>query len=171
MKRRMLAVAALASLAVAGPIAAAQGASSRAKVTQGVVFGGFLTQVVDGVTQPSYPIAIELSATGRKVVKAAIGMDLKCQTPGDITIPDYAENLAVSAAGKFSFEQPVTRIPADAARSIPPFDISAKFTGTVNKAKTRIKGTWQRKIVIYDPTGATVVDTCDSGVLRYSAKN
>ena len=67
-----------------------------------------------------------------------------------------------------------TRIPASPATGIPALDISAKLTGTVNKARTRIKGTWQRKVVIYDPndpTGVAVVDTCDTGVLKFTLTN
>jgi hypothetical protein len=160
MKRRMLAVAALASVAAAGPIAIAQGA------TLGTVFGG--------VTAQEFPVVIQLSKTGRKVVRADIGMDLKCQMPPDITIPDGVKNVPVSAAGKFSAEQPVTRVPADPASGLPALDVSARLTGTVNKARTRIKGTWQRKVIIYnpaDPTGAAILDTCDTGVLSYTAKN
>jgi len=166
MPRRMLVVAALASLSVAGPITAAQGAASRSKVTQGVVYGA--------VTAQGYPVVIKLSKTGRKVVRATVGIDLKCQVPPDITIPDDVKNIPVSAAGKFSAEQPVTRIPANPAAGTPAIDVSAKLTGQTNKARTRIKGTWQRKIVIYnpaDPTGVAVLDTCDSGVLNFTATN
>lgn len=160
MKRRMLAVAALASFAAATPIAIAQGA------TLGTVFGG--------VTAQDYPVVIQLSKTGRKVVRADIGLDLKCQMPPDITIPDGVKNIPVSAKGKFGAEQPVTRIPADPAAGVPALDISAKLTGTVNKARTRIKGTWQRKVIIYnpaDPTGVAVLDTCDTGVLKFTLTN
>ena len=166
MKRRMLAVAALASVAVAGPIAAAEGASSSAKAAQGLVFGA--------VTAQGYPVVIQLSKTGRQVTRATIGIELKCQVPGDITIPDDVTKIPVSAAGKFSAEQPVTRIPADPAAGLPAIDVSAKLTGTVNKARTRIKGTWQRKVVVYnpaDPTGTQILDSCDSGVLNFTAKN
>jgi len=160
MQRRVLAVAALASIAGAVPVAVAQGA------TLGTVFGG--------VTAQDYPIVIQLSKTGRKVVRADIGLDLKCQIPPDITIPDGVKNIPVSASGNFAAEQPVTRIPADPAQGIPALDISAKLTGKVNKARTSIKGTWQRKVVTYnpaDPTGVAVLDTCDTGVLNYTAKN
>jgi len=165
MKRRMLAVGALTSLAVAGPITAAQGASSRANVTQGVVYGA--------VTSQSFAVMIELSKTGRKVVKAAIGLDLKCQVPPDITIPDGVTNIPVSAAGKFQAEQAET-VPADPVSGVPRLDVTAKLTGQVNKARTRIIGTWTRKVVIYnpaDPTGVAIADTCDSGLLRFTAKN
>ena len=126
------------------------------------------------MTAQDYPVVIQLSKTGRKVVRADIGLDLKCQIPPDITIPDGVKNIPVSAKGKFSAEQPVTRIPASPATGIPALDISAKLTGTVNKARTRIKGTWQRKVVIYDPndpTGVAVVDTCDTGVLKFTLTN
>jgi hypothetical protein len=162
MKRRMLAVAGLASLGVAGSTGLAQGATA----TIATVFGG--------VTAQDFPVVIQLSKTGRKVVSADIGLDLKCQMPPDITIPDGVKNIPVSKAGKFAAEQAVTHIPADPVAGIPAFDVSAKLTGTVNKARTRIKGTWQRKVVIYDPadpTGVAIVDTCDTGVLRYTAKN
>jgi hypothetical protein len=160
MQRRMLAVAALASLGIAGPVALAQGAAL------GTVFGG--------VTAQDFPVVIQLSKTGRKVVRADIGLDMKCQMPPDITIPDGVKNIPVSAAGKFAAEQPVTRVAADPANGVPALDISAKLTGTVNKARTQIKGTWQRKVVIYnpaDPTATQVLDTCDTGVLSYTARN
>jgi hypothetical protein len=161
MQRRMLAVAALASLAVAGPAALAQAAT----LTH-TVFGG--------VTAQDYPVVIQLSKTAKKVVRADIGLDLKCGMPPDITIPDGVKDVPVSAAGKFAAEQPVTRIPADPALGVPAFDVSAKLTGRVNKARTQIKGTWQRKVVIYnpaDPTGAGILDTCDTGPLNFTAKN
>ena len=167
MQRRMLAVATLAALAAAGPIGVAQGASSKSKVTQGVVFGA--------VTSQDFPIVIELSKTGRKIVRATIGLDLKCATPDvSLTIPDGVRNVAVSASGKFTAEQPVTREPANTATGTPAYDFSAKFTGTVNKARTRIKGSWQRKLVLYnpaDPTATQILDSCDTGVLSFTARN
>lgn len=169
MQRRMLAVATLAALSVAGPVAAAQGAASKSKVTQGVVYGA--------VTSQGYPVTIKLSKTGRKVVRATIGIDLKCQIPPDITLPDDVKNISVSAAGKFSAEQAPERIttpPDPTTGAVITLEVSAKLTGQVNRARTRIKGTWQRKVVIFnpaDPTGVAVLDTCDSGVLRFTAEN
>jgi len=166
MQRRILALAVLASCAIAGPITAAQASAGSSRVTRGVVYGA--------VTSQGYPVVIKLSKTGRKVVKASIGLELKCQIPPDITLPDDVSNIAVSAAGKFAAEQPVTRIPADPATGVPALDVSAKLTGQVNKARTRITGTWERKIVIYDPADPTVTkvaDTCDSGVQRFTAEN
>ncbi len=170
MQHTMLGVAALAAVSVAAPITAAQGAtSSRARVAQGVFYGG--------VIAAGYPVVIQLSATGRKVVRATIGLDLKCTTPGDITLPDTFTNLPVSRrTGKFSFSYgPVTpQEPPDPASGVSKLEISGSITGTVNRARTRIKGTWNQKVVAYsaaDPTGATILDTCDSGVVNYTARN
>ncbi len=165
MQSRMLAAAALASLSIAGPIAGAQGAST-STTARGVVYGA--------VTSQGYPVVIKLSKTGRKVVRATIGLDLKCQIPPDITIPDDVKDIPVSRAGRFTAEQPLTRIPADPAAGTPAIDVSAKLTGQVNKRRTQVKGTWQRKVVIYnpaDPTGVAVLDSCDSGVLPFTATN
>ena len=166
MKHRMLAVAAVAGVAAAAPIAGAQGATtSTARIAQGLVYGG--------VTAAGYPVVIELSKTGRKVVNATMGIELKCVTPGDLTLPDSFKNLPVSKAGKFSHTYGPEEAPGDAATGVSKFQISGAITGTVNKAKTRVKGTWNLKIVAFsaaDPTGATILDTCDSGVVNYKAE-
>lgn len=178
MQRRMLAVAALTTLATAGPVAAAQGSASKPKVMQGVVFGGVTTVVSDGVRVPSYPVIIKINAAGTRVLRATIGLVLKCGEPPDIDIPDdvtprKGEPIPIRN-GRFSAEQPVERVAADPAKGTPAYDISATVTGRINRRHTRITGTWRRKIVIYspaDPTAATVADTCDSGPLKYTADN
>jgi len=166
MKRRMLAVAALTSLAAAGPIAAAQGQTSNSKTLTNVVFGGVAAQ--------GYPVVIQLSKTGKKVVTATIGIEMKCSTPGDLTVPDTFKNLTVSSTGKFSAKYGPAEVPADPATGVSKIIVSGFITGTVNRAKTSIKGTWNAKLVAInaaDPTGATVLDTCDSGSVNYTAKN
>lgn len=160
MQRRIFAIAALAACVVPLPTAV-----SAAKAAAGVVYGA--------ETSPGYPVVIELSKTGRKVVKASIGLELKCQMPPDVTLPDAIRNVPVSRTGRFRTSQPVTRIDADPATGQPALDVSASVIGRVNKARTRITGTWQRKIVIYnagDPATSGVFDTCDTGALRFTAK-
>ncbi len=162
--RRILAVAASATLAVAGPIAASN-AATKAKAAPGVVYGA--------VTSQGYPVVIELSKTGRKVVGASIGLEVKCQMPPDITLPDTFTNMAISKTGRFKAAIPLTRLPAEPEAGLGAIDVSASISGRVNKARTRITGTWQRRIVIYDardPTGVAVFDTCDTGPLRFTAK-
>jgi hypothetical protein len=167
MQHRMLAIAALAAIAAALPIAAAQGAtaSSKKKIAQGYFYGG--------ITAAGYPVVIQLSKTGKKVVQATIGIELKCQTPGDVTLPDSFKNLPISAAGKFSYTYGPEEVVGDPATGVSKIQVSGYITGTVNRAKTRVKGTWNQKIVAFsaaDPTGATILDTCDSGVVSYKAE-
>jgi hypothetical protein len=164
MQRRILAAAALATLAAAGPITATD-AATKAKASRGVVYGA--------VTSQGYPVVVELSKTGRKVVSASIGLEVKCQMPPDITLPDSFTNMTISKSGSFHASIPVTRLPAEPEAGLGALDISASITGRVNKARTRVTGTWQRTIVIYDasdPTATKVFDTCDSGPLRFRAK-
>jgi hypothetical protein len=167
MQRRMLAVAAMASLVAVGPIASsAQGATSKSKTLSNVVFGGVAAQ--------GYPVVLTLSKTAKKVVTATIGIEMKCQTPGDITIPDTFKNLAIDSAGKFSASYGPEEVPADPASGVSKIIASGSITGKLNKLKTSIKGTWNAKVIAIsaaDPTGATVLDTCDSGQVAYTAKN
>jgi secreted PhoX family phosphatase len=166
MQRRMLAIAVLATVAATTSIAAAQAAtSSKTAVAQGFVYGG--------VTASEFPVVIELSKSRKKVVRASIGLDLKCQTPGgDLMLPDSFKNIPI-AGGKFSSTYGPQDVPGDALTPISKLVVTGSITGKVNKAKTTVKGTWRQKVVAIaasDPTGATILDTCDSGVVSYSAK-
>ena len=164
MHRSMLAVAALALVAVAGPTAVAQSATSKAKITQGYVYGG--------VTASGYPVVIKLSKSGKQVVRATMGLELKCQTPGDLTLPDFFQKLPV-VGRKFGVTYGPQEVAGDPATGVSKIVISGSITGQVNKALTRIKGTWSQTIVAYsaaDPTGATVLDTCSTGTINYTAE-
>lgn len=163
MHRSMLAVATLALGAIVGPTAVAQSATSKARITQGYVYGG--------VTASGYPVVIKLSRTAKQVVRATMGIELKCQTPGDLTLPDFFEKLPV-VGRKFGVTYGPQDIPGDPATGVSKLVVSGSITGHVNKALTRITGTWSQTIVAYsaaDPTGATVLDTCSTGTIRYTA--
>jgi len=167
MQRRILAVAALAALAVAGPVAASA-AATKQKATpappEAVIFGT--------VTKQGYPVVIELSKSARKVVRAAIGLELTCAMPPNITLPDAFTNMKISKAGRFADALPTTRVAADPSIGLPAVDVSASIRGQLNKSKTAIKGTWQRKVVIYepsDPTGVAIQDTCHTTV-KFTAR-
>jgi ABC-type glycerol-3-phosphate transport system substrate-binding protein len=171
MQRRMLAVAALASVAAAGPIAGAQGAASKPKVMQGVVYGG-VTVVTNaaGAKEASYPVVIKVNKAGTSVVRATIGLELRCTGSGDLTIPDDVANIPIKK-GLFVGVQPVKHYDADAAAGTPPFDVSARITGRINAAKTRVKGSWTRTLVLYSVEApATVIETCTATV-PYTADN
>ena len=167
MQRRILAIAVLTALAIAGPVAAS-GATTKKKAPStpaaAVVFGT--------VTKQGYPVIIELSKSAKKVVRAAIGLELMCGNPPNITLPDAFTNMTISKAGKFADALPTTRVPADPSIGLPAVDVSASISGRLNKARSSIKGKWTRKVVIYepsDPTAVAIQDTCQTTV-NFTAK-
>lgn len=163
MHARNLALAPLAALAlaVAVPVASSGAATKKASA---VVFGD--------VTSQGYPVVVELSKSGKKVVRAAIGLELVCQMPPDITLSDAFTNMKIAKSGRFADALPVTHVAADPSIDLPAIDVSASISGRVNAARTTIKGTWTRKVVLFDPadpTGNTVQDTCATTV-RFTAR-
>ncbi len=166
MQRRMLAVAALAAVAAAGPIAAAEGAASKAKAAQNFVYGG--------VTSSGYPVVIRLSKTGKQVVRA--DDRARAEVP-DAGRPHAAGLLREAPDRRRQVRRAPTarqELPGDPATGVSKVVVSGFIKGRVNKARTQIKGTWSQKVIAYsaaDPTGATVLDTCDSGVVSYTADN
>lgn len=171
MQRKIIAVAALAACAIAGPVAAADASASKSSVARGVVFGGVTGAVGD---LQGYPVVLELNKAGTKVVKANIVLDLACQMPPNATgLGDSYKNIPIKK-GAFASSFGPERIPANPTAGTPALDVSGSIAGRVNKARTKITGTWALKLVAYnpaDPTGTTVLDTCDSGNVKYSLKN
>ncbi len=169
MNRRILAVAAMASCAIAGPVTATHASAASSSVTQGVVLGG-VTGVAAGALQ-GYPIVFELNKAGTKVRRANIVVDLACIVPPNMTgFGDEYKNLAIKR-GTFKSSFGPERVPGNRALGVGPVDVSGSLTGRINKARTKITGTWSMKVVAYDPTGVAVKDSCNSGAVRYTAKN
>ncbi len=167
MNRKILTAAVVTACAIAGPVAAAQGST----VTKAVVYGG-VTGAVAGDLQ-GYPVVFELNKAGTKILKADIVVDLACGLPDDFTtLGDSYKNLPIKRGGfKSTF---MTRVPADPAAGRGAGEVSGSLSGRVNQARTKITGTWSLKIVVHDPadpTGAAVLGTCDSGNVKYTAKN
>jgi len=48
------------------------------------------------------------------------------------------------------------------------FEFDDTFAGKVNRKRTVVSGTWRNKTVVHEPDGS--VDTCDSGVLKFTAR-
>lgn len=174
MQCRIIAAAVLTACAIAAPVTAAHASAGKTKtsIAQGVVFGG-VTGVVAGGLQ-GYPVVIELNKAGTKVVKADIVVDLACAVPPNISgLGDGYKNLPI-VAGAFKSSFGPIRVPANPVAGTGPLDVSGTISGRRNQARTKITGTWTLKIVQYDPadpTGTTIKDTCDSGVVKFTAKN
>jgi hypothetical protein len=100
------------------------------------------------------------------VVRALAAVDLKCTAGGTWTLPDEFVQLPVSRRGKFRIAYgPITQRNDDGTTT----DFQGKVTGALNSTRTRITGTWRLVATDRDATGA-VTDTCDSGLLTWSAK-
>jgi hypothetical protein len=151
----------VASAAIASPLAAAAGPSHAPRAhpaaTKGVAFGG--------LTEQGWPVAFQLNAKGNQVRWAAIGLRLPC-TSGDVTNQrdGYVKTPIRKNAFGTSFGPESQRF--DDGTSV---DVSGSYHGAFNKARTTAHGTWRLKLVFRDATGA-VGDTCDSGKVRWSAR-
>lgn len=137
----VLAVAPLAAIAAAG----------------GTVFGGTSAQ--------DFPVVIETSKNGRTVTKATVAIRLTCTSGAAVVIPDGYRRIPVKKR-KFSFSfGPSTQRNDDGTST----DFEGTISGTFNKARTSVSGTWSFKGTDHDAAGA-VTDTCDSGRVTFKAK-
>jgi hypothetical protein len=165
MRMRQMSVPALVGLVVlGGGLATAATASTgggptaKAAAVTGTVLGGRTSQ--------RWPIVVELSKNGRQVVSISAGVRLACTAGGMVNVPDSYEKLTVSASGKFSASfGPVTQRHPNGTTT----DFEGSVSGTLNKARTKVSGTWQLKGTDHD-AAAAVTDTCDSGSVSWSAK-
>jgi hypothetical protein len=162
---RLGGLAAVATTAAVGvPLAASanphssDGPPARSAAATGLVYGGQTAQ--------GWPVVIELQKNRRRVVKAVVGLTLRC-TSGDFDhYWDPYTDLAVNTKRKFraSFG-PDTERNDDGTTT----DFEGSFSGALNRARSKVSGKWRFKVTYYDTAGA-VTDTCDSGSVRWTAK-
>ena len=81
------------------------------------------------------------------------------------SLPDRYLDLKVSKKGRFSSSFTDTVRNDDGTTT----DFAGSMSGTLNKAKTKLKGTWSLKVTDHDLAGA-VTDTCDAASITWSAK-
>jgi hypothetical protein len=162
-RRTGCACALAAGALVVSPLTAAarpEHGSSRATTAAvgGTVYGG--------ATAQDFPVVIETSKNGRKVVEATIAIRLTCTSGGAFTAPDGYRAMSVSKKRKFSASfGPVTNRNDDGTTT----DFEGRVSGAFNKARTKVSGKWSLKATDHDGAGA-VTDTCDSGSISWTAK-
>jgi hypothetical protein len=165
-KGRMLTGAAItAALAVAA--APANGASkprhltaqaaASAKAPSGVVFGG--------ITPQSWPVVVALDKARNRVDRVVIGLDMTCISGDTFGTSDGFQTLKLSKKGRFTTAYGPQRIDAGGV----PADVESRVIGRMASDRGSMRGVWSLKITIYDPTGMTVLDTCESGLVRWRA--
>jgi hypothetical protein len=119
-----------------------------------------------GVTSQGFPVFVTMNATRRQVVRAIAAIDAKCTSDLALTIPDRFTKLAVTKGGKFRVVYGPYTVRNDDGTTT---DWQGRMTGALNDAKTKIVGTWRLIASDHDATGA-VTDTCDTGLLTWTAK-
>jgi hypothetical protein len=142
------------AVAVAGSIAGAAPAAAPAKV-------------LGGATSDDWPVMLEMSKNGKRVVHASAGVTLTCTSGGVFSLPDRYDKLKISKRGKFGGAfGPATSTNPDGTTTV----FEGNMSGKVNKARTKASGKWQLKVTDHAATGA-VTDTCDSGTVSWKAKD
>jgi hypothetical protein len=81
---------------------------------------------------------------------------------GTTTAPNGTVNNRRRFGGTFG---PDTRRNADGTSTA----FEGSMSGALNRARSRVSGRWQLKLTVYDAAGA-VTDTCESGSVRWTAK-
>ncbi|CAN5167247.1 hypothetical protein BH20ACT16_BH20ACT16_04960 [soil metagenome] len=140
-----------------GHLGAQASASATAKAPSGNVFGG--------VTPQSWPVVVALSRARDRVEQVVIGLDMACSSGDTFGTSDGFQALKLSKTGRFSMTVGPTRIDAGGV----PADVESKVIGRMAKGRASIRGVWSLKITIYDPAGSMVVDTCESGLVSWTA--
>ena|SRR5829696_9210954 len=121
--------------------------------------------VYGGVTAQDFPVVIETSKNGRRIVNATIAIRLDCSSGGFFTLAD-SYKATVSKKRKFSVSfGPVTNRNDDGTTT----DLEGTLSGAFNKARTTASGKWSLKATDHDAAGA-ITDTCDSGSVSWKAK-
>ena len=160
---RLGAIGAIAATVVVGvPLAASasthqSGPAARAAATSGVVYGGRTAQ--------KFPVVIEMNKSGNRVVQAVIGMRLTCTSGTFVNLPDRYVRLPVKKRKFHLSFGPDTTNNADGTTSV----YQGSISGAINKARSKVTGKRQLTLTERDAAGA-VTDTCESGVLSWSAK-
>ena len=153
-KGTMLTCAALAAVLAA---ATAAPAGSATPAPSGVVFGG--------ATQQDWPVVVALNKARNRVDRVVIGLDMTCASGDTFSTNDGFQRIRLSRKGRFSAGVGPQRIDAGGT----PADVESKVIGRMGKRRSTMRGVWSLKVTFYDQAGATVVDTCESGLVRWSA--
>jgi hypothetical protein len=162
---RLGGLAVVATTAAVGvPLAASanphisDGPHAHGAAAAGVVYGGRTSQ--------GWPVVIELTKNRRRLVQAVAGLTLNCTSGGVVNLADRYLAGPLGKQGRFrgSFG-PDTDRNADGTTS----DFEGSISGDLNRARSKVSGRWHYRITDYDTAG-NVTDTCDSGSVRWTAK-
>lgn len=116
-----------------------------------------------GLTSKGWPVVVKVSRRGDRVKQAVAGVELNCTAGGSFAINDMWKDLPIrrrrfSARGEG----------ADSEGGFV-FAFTDSVSGRMNRKGNRISGTWRSVMVQRNAVGA-VMDTCDTGPLRFTVR-
>jgi hypothetical protein len=153
-----VAIAAAGGVPPASASSHPSGPNARTAAATGVVYGGR--------TPDDWPVVVELSRNRRQVVQALVGLELNCTSGRVIYLRDLWVSMDVSRKRKFGATTGVITRRNDDGTST---DVESTISGALNRARSKVSGRWRLKLTVYSSAGE-VIDACDSGSVRWSAK-
>jgi hypothetical protein len=121
--------------------------------------------VLGGITPAGWPVVVATNKAATRVDQVVIGLDMTCTSGDTFGTSDGFQKLKLSRKGRFSTTFGPARIDAGGF----PADVESKVIGRFDKGRASMRGIWSLKITIYDPAGTAVKDTCESGLVRWTA--
>jgi hypothetical protein len=121
--------------------------------------------VLGGETAQDWPVVIQTTASGNRIVSAVVAIDVTRPDGESMTMRDGFDNLAVKR-GKFGKTWGPQTVRLDDGATV---DVSGSIVGKFNRDRSRVSGTWTYRGVVMDAAG-TVVETDDSGTVAWSAR-
>jgi hypothetical protein len=121
--------------------------------------------MLGGFTSQGWPGFFRLSPNGRMLVIGAIGVEMSCQRSGDqFSMADEWSGVRIASGGRLhaSLAGP-PRLLSDGTT----VSVSDSIAAVVNRAHTRLSGTWQLHATFAQP--GQPVDHCSSGTVRFTA--
>lgn len=152
-----LAVAAVPANGAQKPRHLGATAAAAATAPTGLVFGG--------ITPQAWPIVVALNRARDRVDQVVIGLDMACASGDTFGTSDGFQALRLSRKGRFATTYGPERIDAGGV----PADVESKVIGRLSSNRASMRGVWSLKITVYNPTGVTVLDTCESGLVSWTA--
>ena len=132
-------------------VAYADGASAASRSV--VTFGG--------LTSDGWPVMAQVTSDGRRVKRIVGAIYATCSQGGGFAAPSQWRDLRINRSGVFKASSHDSAVVEGEEVTV-----SETLVGKVNRARTKLSGTWRASTTFKEPDGTT--DSCDSGSLRFS---
>jgi hypothetical protein len=121
--------------------------------------------VLGGVTADGWPVVFRLSANGRMLTLAAIGVNMNCTSGAHYSTQDGWMKAPVTAHGRVALLGSTPLHTFADGSSLSESDV---VVGAVTSKRDRLSGTWD----VHDSWIAAdgTRDSCDSGPVRFTAR-